>query len=279
MSELLLLGAGTLSLLLTVIYGFSKNRRKLEYELESARRIRTIAALRTASTSSLKDVLTEILGTLVRVYRAKEGTVEFRGELLDGFSVKVGAENKLPANLVNRIDDAFAQISKRGTESGADAKEKHVTFSMEDREFSCRVELNTDIVLIHNEFWHVQELIREKISQCLLDRMSHALMIALKNAEIPCAVLNGLGKGIYKNNAFLREFHVSDEKELEKVLCELQRSDRDRSTFAFEIDNRKITVKKIDDNLFTVFSPSLVTEAGSIPMPKLKGCFIKHLTI
>lgn len=277
MSEIFILVAATLSLLLTVVYGFAKNQKRLESELQSARRIKTLVGLRIANMSSLEDVLNEILTTLARVYRAKEGTLEFHGEFFAGFSLKIDDENKLPSNFVHRIEDGLSNMGETRTETGADGKDRHVTFTVDDRDFSCRVELHTNILLIHNEYWHIQELLREKISHCLLDKIDHAVKIALKNSEIPCAVLNGLGKGVYKNSAFLRDFHGAEERELERFLCEMQKSNKDHSIFALEKNSRKIVVKKIDENLFTVFSPPVVSGVVSSSAAEVEGLLYQAL--
>ncbi len=169
MSELFLLAAAILSLLLTIAYGFVKKQSRITSELHSAQNIKSLAGLVIPKASSMEEVLKKILTTLTKSYNANNGMIELHGKSCGDLSFTVDESQE-------------TGIPKPEAWSG-DNKVHRVTFALYDEDFSCRVELHTAEILSHDEYWHIQELIREKVSLPLFTKMSHDVLIRSDSPE------------------------------------------------------------------------------------------------
>ena len=259
MSETLLVIAAVLSLLLMVVYGFMKKQKNLENELESARRIKTIAGLKIPKNASLEDVLRGALSALGRAYGSKESRLTFSGSAFGEFLISEGAENRKSLSVLERIDSALNHIDKRQISSREIPGQsgKMIIFVVDDQEFSCRIELKSDAQLAPTEYWYMQELIREKLSRSLLDKMEQVVRSALKDLGTPYALIDRRGNIVHENDAFITSFHRSNEPELAEMVEELSKSGKDRKVFASKTLGRRIAILRVDKNLFAVFSPSV----------------------
>ncbi len=259
MSETLLVIAAVLSLLLMVVYGFMKKQKNLENELESARRIKTIAGLKIPKNASLEDVLRGALSALERAYGSKESRLTFSGSAFGEFLISEGAENRKSLSVLERIDSALNHIDKRQISSREIPGQsgKMIIFVVDDQEFSCRIELKSDAQLAPTEYWYMQELIREKLSRSLLDKMEQVVRSALKDLGTPYALIDRRGNIVHENDAFITSFHRSNEPELAEMVEELSKSGKDRKVFASKTLGRRIAILRVDKNLFAVFSPSV----------------------
>ncbi len=172
MGETILLIAAVFSLLLTIVYAIVKKQKRLELELESAQRIKSLAGLRIAKTSSLEQALRELLQTLAKAYESGEGILQFHSKVFGDFSIKVDGENATSTTLLKKIDDALTQIDERAKQfgEGAENKDGSVSFAIDDENFSCHVEIPTKKFLSNNEYRYMQEVIREKIYRPMLDK-------------------------------------------------------------------------------------------------------------
>ncbi len=257
MSETLLIIAAALSMLLTVVYGFLKRQKNLEAELDSARRIKTVAALKLPRNASLEDILRGVLSTLSRAYDSTDSKLQFRGSSFGEFLVSEGADRKRAMSVLEKIDSALTQIDKKHKlpHDGGGQKGKLIVFVVDDQDFSCRIELHTETELAHTEYWYMQELIREKISRSLLDKMEQVVRAAVKDLGAPYAVVDHRGNIVYENNSFITSFPRSNEPELLGMVDDLCKSGKDRKIFSSKKLGRKIVIMKIDRDLFVVFSP------------------------
>ncbi len=257
MNETLLTTAAALSLVLTIVFGFLRRQKNLEMELETAGRIKTVAGLKTPTNAFLEDILRGVVSTLARAYESSGGRLRFRSNSLGEFSVSEGREVKCAPTMLQRIKSAFLQINKPGKSLAdtASAGDRLVVFVVDDQEFSCRVELHTEIEPTHTEYWYVQELIREKLSAALLDKMDRVVKSALKDLGMPYAVVDKRGKIVHESNSFITWFHRENESEILGMIDDLCKSGTDRKIFASKKLARKVAVMKIDRELFVVFSP------------------------
>ncbi len=259
MSETLLVVAAVLSLLLMIVYGFMKKQRNLENELESSRRIKTIAGLKLPRNASLEDVLKGMLSTLARAYDSIDSRLSFSGSVFGEFLFSEGAENGKSLSVLERIDNALAHIDRKhnSTREARGQSGKMIVFVVDDQDFTCRIELRSDAELAPTEYWYMQELIREKLSRSLLDKMEQVVRTALKDLGTPYALMDHRGNIVHENDAFITSFHRSNESELLGMMEELNRSGKDRRIFSSKSLGRRIGIMKVDRDLFAVFSPSI----------------------
>jgi len=249
--------AAAFSLLLTIAYAFVRKQNKIESELRSAERIKALAGLRVAKNSSVEEVLERILSVLVRAYNAKTGTIQLHGKVLGDFSIALDGKKEKPRYLHAQMNGPFPQVNGSSKETVEENHDRLLVFVVDDTDFTCRAELHTKHTLSHSEYWHMQELVREKISQSLLDKMSYAIKAAFRDTEVPCAVFNSDGKPVYKNDSFIRDFHGSEIDEFGKLVNEFRDSSSDQSIMPIESGGRKIVIKKIDNGLFSVCAPTV----------------------
>jgi signal transduction histidine kinase/PAS domain-containing protein len=256
------------SLLLTIAYGFVRKQNKFKSELRSARRIQTIAGLRLASGLAIQDALNEILSALSKACDASGGRLEFHAKVFGDFSCSVDEKNPSSSSLLRERENSCIG-SQRRKDNG-----NRIAFVVEDDDFSCHVELDTNCFLTHGEYWNIQEQIRDKLSRCLLDKMSKTVKSTFQNVGIPCAIIDGSGKVIYKNEAFALDFHCSEETGLAKNISELMDSKRDCAVISSRDSNGLeekrsypngflrdgIVIQKIGEGLFAAFSPNKVDQ-------------------
>lgn len=259
MSETLLVVAAVLSLLLMVVYGFMKKQKNLENELESARRIKTIAGLKLPRNASLENVLRGMLSALARGYDSTDSRLSFSGSVFGEFLVSEGAEDRKSLSVLERIDSAFTHIDRKQNSSREVPGQngKMIVFVVDDQDFSCRIELKSNADLAPTEYWYMQELIREKLSRSLLDKMEQVVRTALKDLGTPYALMDRRGNIVHENDAFITSFHRSNEPELLGMMEELSSSGKDRKIFSSKNLGRRIGIMKVDRDLFAVFSPSV----------------------
>ncbi|MGO9481684.1 MAG: sensor histidine kinase [Candidatus Kryptoniota bacterium] len=159
MSEMFLLAAAIFSLLLTIAYGFVRKQSRIALEFHSAQNIKSLAGLVMSKSCTMEDVLKKILTTLTKSYNSNNGKIEIHGKLCGDLSFSIGETQ---------------EKGIRKPETGKDDNEvRRVTFAVYDEDFTCRVELYTAQILSHDEYWHIQELIREKISLSVFARIGH----------------------------------------------------------------------------------------------------------
>ncbi len=276
MSEILLFSVA-FSLLLTVIYGYVRKQNKIESELQAARRIESVAGLRISSGSSIQVVLDELLTTLSKAYDATKGKAEFHGKIFGDCSSSMVEQDCDSKHFLQSIKAAGAGTLKNKTDIVDGKRDKLVAFILEDDDFSCRVELYTDHCLTHSEYWHIQELVRDKISLCLLDKMSKTVKTAFQNVGIPCAIVDDSGKAVYKNELFAHKFQIPEEVELAKNISELNSSQRDGAVHSQkgalgqeEKNSVKTVIQRIGEGLFAVFSLNGVNQPASVKNGELE---------
>jgi len=169
MSETLLLSASIFSLLLTIAYGLAKKQSRVASELKSAQNVKTLAALIIPKTSSMDEVLRKILAALAMSYNSKKGTIEFHGKICDDFSFSI---------------DEKSELEKSKTEpTPADKGIHRLAFAIYDENFTCRIELYAATVPSHDECWHIQELIKEKLSLYVLANQASSDHIGIAKGE------------------------------------------------------------------------------------------------
>jgi len=280
MSEILLFSVA-FSLLLTIAYGFVRKQNKFKSELISARRIQTIVSLRPASGLSIQEALNEILATLSKAYDARNGILEFHAKVFGDFSCSL--DEKSSSSLLETENPSIG-FQRRKDGGGTENNGNLVAFVVNDDDFSCHVELRANCFLTHNEYWNVQEEIRDKLSRCLLEKMSKTVKSAFQNVEVPCAIIDACGKVVYKNESFARDFHSSEEIELAKSISELMDSNRD-CAIIFQKDSNgpedkkscpngfvrdKVVIQRIGGGLFAAFSPHTVDQFSTGPNGELE---------
>lgn len=258
MSEPLLATAAVFSMLLTVVYWFLKRQQNLETELESARRIKAIAGLRLPKNASLEEVLRGIISTLAGAYESTDSRLQFRGSAFGEFFLSDGGNGKRVPNVLERIDDALSGIDKPRKEYGGRShpKEKLIVFAVDDPEYSCRIELRAGVEPAHTEYWYTQELIREKLSRALLDKMDHIVKTVTRDLGTPYAVVDQRGNMVYQNNSFITAFPRGSESELRGMVEDLRKTGVERKIFACKKPARRVVVMRIDRDLYVVLSPA-----------------------
>ncbi len=255
MSETLLISAAAFSLLLTIVYAYVRKQKHIEAELESARRIRAIAGLKLSRNSSTEDSLRAVLSTTARAYNSGESKLQFHSPALGEFLISGGGENRHEQSVLQRIDSVLSSIDKPRQElSGPGQRRDVVVFTVDDQEFSCRLELRTNVEPAHIEYAYVQDLIREKISKLLLDKMDQVVKAALRDLGTPYAVVDNRGRILHESSSFAGVFHRADESELLGMIDDLCKSGKDRKIFDLEGAGRRTALTKIDRDLFVVFS-------------------------
>ena len=259
MSEPLIVTAAGFSLLLTVVYWFLKIQQNLETELESARRIKAVAGLRLPKNASLEEVLRGLISTLSGAYESADSRLEFRGTAFGEFFLSDRGDGKRVPNVLESIDNALSRIDKphRDFHGRSHPKEKLVVFIVDDQEYSCRIELRAAVEPTHTEYWYMQELIREKLSRSLLDKMDHIVRTVTRDLRMPYAVVDQRGNVVYQNNSFLTAFPRGSESEIREMVEDLRETGIDRKIFAGKKPARNVVVMKIDKDLYVVFSPSV----------------------
>ncbi|HUI31317.1 MAG TPA: HAMP domain-containing sensor histidine kinase [Candidatus Acidoferrales bacterium] len=258
MYEILLISVA-LSLLLTFVYGYVKRQSKIESELEAARRIKAVAGLRIINGLPIQTALNEILASLASAYYAKKGKIELHGKIFGDFSSTIDGD---------------------GIET--DKSDVPFAFVVDDEDFSCRVELHTNFSLSHSEHWQIQELVRDKISRCLLDKVSKTVKTAFQCADIPCAIIDEKGKIILKNENFDFDFQTLAGTELVKSVSELIESKRDSISQTFPNGDdgkrlRRVVIQKIGEGLFSLFSTNEVDQIVSTTNGKLENLLFRAI--
>lgn len=258
MSEPLVVTAAAFSLLLTIVYWFLKRQQNLVTELESARRIKAVAGLRLPKSASLEDVLRGIISTLARAYESNDSRLQFRGSAFGEFFVSEGSDGKRVPSVLERIDSALSRIDKPHKDLGGASrqKEKLIVFVVDDQELSCRIELRAAVEPTHTEYWYMQELIREKLSRSLLDKMDHIVKTVTKDLGTPYAVVDHRGNIVYQNNSFITAFPRGSESDLLEMVEDLRKTGIDRKIFTSKKPGGKVVMMRIDRDLFVVFSPT-----------------------
>lgn len=258
MSETLILTAAVLSLLLMVVYGFLSKQKSLEEELESARRVKAVAGLKLPRNASIEDVLRGILSTLARTYVSTDSRMRFRSSVFGEFFVSDGDEKRSGEGVPGRIETAFSNADRKTGENNkrTSANGKLVVFVVDDQDFSCRIEIGSDIEPPHTEYSYMQELVREKLSGSLLDKMDRVFKGALKDFGTPYAVVNHRGSIVHENNSFITAFPRGRERELVEMVDHLCKTGKEREIFSSTRLGRKVCITKIDRDLFVVFSPA-----------------------
>ncbi len=256
MNEAILFVAALFSLLLTVIYWAARKQQKLQAEVRSARRVESLAGFRMAKTYSLEEILREILTTLMRVYSSRGGTLEFHGKLFSDHSITLGSKDWKPFPFLKNEEQDLKESGQqsKGFQRYPETKEGHIAFIVNDEDFSCRIDLNGGTAPTHSEYWHIQELVREKISWIIYEKINRTAKAALEEIELPYAVLDINGKQLLNNGLEVGLPDV-DESELSKAIGSLCAVGREQILFTAEKSKRKVLVRRVDRGLFAAFFP------------------------
>ena len=260
MTEILLFSIA-FSLLLTVLYGFVRKQNSIESQLRSVRRIETVAGVRIANTSSIPATMNAILSALSSAYNAPKGKLEFHARLFGDFSCTTNDEKSFAAESMDVVEGGSAGDDKRNKDSRSERRDGQISFVVDGEDFSCRVELYSNDSLSHSEHWNVQELIKDKLSRCLLDKVTKTIKAGFEGADIPCAIINRTGKVLYKNEAFARNFQGTDTLGLSGSIPDLMNSKCDTITISVkdhagqnEGKSEQVNIQRIGDELFIAFS-------------------------
>lgn len=259
MSETLLIAAAASFFLLTVVYILLRKQTNLSIELESARRVNALAGLKISRNLSMEEVLRSILMTLARAYGSSEGKLNFHGLALGELCVTEGDESELEPGVLRKIDGVLTRIDKTGKKFGETVlnKDRIVAFTVDDREFSCRVELRTTTEPEHAEYSCMQDLIREKLSRVLLDKSERAMKSALKDLGTPYAIVDHHGRMVSdESGSFAEISRRIGESEMCGMIDDLRSSDKDRKVCVSAKGGSKVVIVKMDGDLFAVFSPA-----------------------
>ena len=257
MSETILYLAAAFSLLLTVAYWIARKRQKLEAELRSARRIESLAGLRISNSYSLEEFLKEILITLTRAYASRGGILEFHGRRFGDFSIKIGEKERSEFSSLEKKHGKSTAVGDHPTEPRkyGETREGHVAFVIDDDTFLCRVDLEGGVMPAHSEYWYIQELMREKISWIMNEKLNQTAKTALKEVGIPYAALDGNGKLLFSNNDAAEALQSIDEAELRKAIGELSGTRTEQILFTAEKSKKKVLIRRVDKELFAAFFP------------------------
>ncbi len=244
-------------MLLMIFYGFLKRQKSLEAEVASAKRVKAVAGLKLPRNTPLEDILRGIISILARVYESTDSKLQFQSGSFGEFLVSEEKEDGPAAGMMGKIEQAILRVGKVSNVSTDDAlsKEGLVVFVVDGQEYSCRIELRTSIEPPHTEYWYVQELIREKLSKSLLDKMEQVIKGALKDFNTPYAIVDHRGNVVLENNSFITVFHRANEPELLEMIDDLCKTGKERKVYTSEKLQRKVGVTRIDRDLFVVFSP------------------------
>ncbi|MCL4539777.1 MAG: hypothetical protein M1378_09325 [Bacteroidetes bacterium] len=264
MSETILYLAAAFSLLLTVAYWIARKRQKLEAELLSARRIESLAGFRISKSYSLEEVLKEVLTTLTRAYASCGAVLEFHGRGFGDFSIRVGDKERGQFSLPKKNDGNSTGVDEGsiGPRKYDETREGHVAFIINDEDFSCRVDLDGGVLPAHSEYWYIQELMREKISWIMNEKVNQTAKAALKEIGIPYAALDVNGKPFLSNTDAAGLLQDVDEAELRRAIGDLSDTKTEQVMFTAEKSKQKILIRKVDKEVFAAFFPS-DTPAGS----------------
>ncbi len=277
MSEILLFSIA-LSLLLTFAYGFVRKWSRIESGLRVVRRINSVAELRVENWLSIQEALDSILETLSCVYEAPKGSIEFHGKIFGDYTSSIDKKGSNSANILQGPGSIFTQYRIRKRNNNNESKGGQVSFIVDGDDFTCRIELSTRDSFSHGEYQNVQELIKDKISRCLLDKTSKVMKATFQSNASPCAIMADSGKIFYKNESFTKRFHDSDESELAKRIAELAESKKDYVSVPQEDSDpsegenlRKVMIQKIEEGLFSVVSSSEPVQVSSVAAGKFEG--------
>ncbi len=256
MSETILFLATVFSLLLTFVYWIAKKRQKLEVDLQSSRRIESLAGFRIAKSYSLEEVLREILATLARAYGSNIAALEFHGTGFGDFSIRTGKKVRKSFDFL-KSDESSSTVTDY--QSPAMHKyngiaDRHTAFIVNDEHFSCRVDLEGGILPAHGEYWYIQELMREKISWIINEKLTQTARAALSELGITYTAFDANGKSILGNGNGISLTQGIDEPELRKAISELSGTTREQLTITK--NKNKVLVRRVDKGLFAVISPS-----------------------
>lgn len=266
MNQAILFAALLFLLLLIVVHWAARKRRKLEAEVQSARRVDTLAGFRMSRTYSLEETLRQLLATLSRAYASKDATLEFHGTVFGDHSITVGGNDCQPIPLLENesYDTKESNQLRNGFRRQPETNEGNITFIVNDEDFSCRVELNGGTSPTHGEYRHIQELMREKISWVIYEKTNRAAIAALEEMELPYAVFDVKGRPLV-SNGLQKDLPDIDKSEISKAICNLCAVGRDQILLTMEKSKRKVVVRRVDRGLFAAFFPfdSFPLEHGS----------------
>lgn len=267
MSEMLILSAAVFSMLLMVFYAFLRKQKNLEAEVASARRIKAVAGLRLPKNASVEDILRGVLSTLARGYESTGCKLQFHSDFFGEFFVSEGKAPGQENRMMGGAGRAISRTDRPLNDSPENVleKDKLVIFVVDGQEFSSRIELRTEIEPPHTEYWYVQELIREKLSRSLLDKMEQVVKGGLKDFATPYAVVDHRGVAVFENKAFVTAFHKANEPELMEMVDDLCKTGEERKIFSSRKLGRKVGISRIDRDLFVVFSPAMEEAVVSAP--------------
>jgi signal transduction histidine kinase len=211
-----------------------------------------------------------VLATLSSVYEASKGNLEFQGKIFGNYTSSINGESSGSADSLKGLENAFSLLRAKRRNNNTENKVGQVSFIVDGDGFSCRIELSTKDSFSHDEYQHIQELIKDKISRCLLDKMSKMVRATFQSAELPWAITNDAGKAVYKNESFTKNFLNSDETKLAKRIAESIESKKNyvlvpqKGSYTSEDENlRKVMIREIGEGLFSVVSPDEPIEAPS----------------
>jgi signal transduction histidine kinase len=164
MNELLLIVAAVISLLLSIIYWAVRTHSQTKSQLRSAQNVKSLAGMAIPKALPLNKAIEKILSVMMETYNAQTGSIEVHSKKYGDFALssnkrsginKVAENSKLGFGTQVKFHPKFFYNAK---------KIQPVTFAVYDESFTCRVELETSIIPTHDEYWHIQELMREKFS-------------------------------------------------------------------------------------------------------------------
>ena len=262
MSETMLFSL-VVSLLLIVIYGFVKRQKGIVSELQVARRIRTVAGVRVESGSSIPVAMNKILRALAEAYGARKGRLEFRERVLGNFSCSINEDNSLSPGLPSVAEEVSVTGMSGDQEGGTQGRNGQIVFAIEDEDYACRIELQSNQLLSYDEYRNVEVLVKDKISRCLFDKLGKTVETAFEKSELPFAIVDSSGRVIFKNEMFTLNFQGKEKLELSEDIPGLMATRRDtvivsRSNLngEGEANLRDTVVHRIGGGLFAVFSPN-----------------------
>ncbi len=254
MSEIIPMVAAVLSLLLIALYGVLSYRRVLRTEHQIISGIESLTGLGRSEEYSIEAVLREVLERLVKGYNSPKGTLEFHSKSFGDFSFVV-VPDRGPLGLQRKL--GIPKYLRFGSSArGVHDERKRLAFIIDDDRYSCCLDVTTGRVILNHERLYMQELIREKVSNLLLDKLYH------ETASTPTDIVPASAgvMGPYKKmlDAARRLFVAED---LKPFLTEIQR--------LTQADGAAVMIRGADDSRFGILEK--VGSIVEVPKSILEG--------
>lgn len=254
MSELVLIAAAIISLLLMLGRGALERQRTLKRELSSSRRIAVVASLRFSPLSSVKESIEKIVHGLIVAYEANHISLEFQSELFGNFSFQTRGSHEKTDGVIRGLSGKIDELSLRlkGLSYAGKPRDRKLIYVVSDRLFTSRLEIKTDKIPYQDEYSNMHEVLREKMSGLLYSRISEAGTGLLNTAETPFAILDGNGNYSHRNTAFASTVSDREESSITKLSLNFQNADKESSIVNSEDGKSQYLFWKIDTELVMV---------------------------